>query len=193
MFRTVSKLYLKCLQALQFVPQVLRADFFGFNVFGIVRPNPFLIEAAVGRQPNKSEDWINDARRRLAEWRGKKPETKAGQIRALWPEIKVALEQGQSYKSLQTWLEEEAGVSLTTNLLRVYVRRCRAKEIGRPTRKNHTKGRQQVIAPLSTPAVLEQSEMTSDPMAGARKALNKPRFDIRKIHADGDPEGRNLI
>jgi hypothetical protein len=30
-------------------------------------------------------------------------------------------------------------------------------------------------------------------MAVARKALNKPRFDIRKIHADGDPEGRNLI
>jgi hypothetical protein len=30
-------------------------------------------------------------------------------------------------------------------------------------------------------------------MAIAREALNKPRFDIRKIHYDGDPTGQNLI
>jgi len=30
-------------------------------------------------------------------------------------------------------------------------------------------------------------------MANAREALNKPRFDIRKAHSDGDPSGRKLI
>jgi hypothetical protein len=32
-----------------------------------------------------------------------------------------------------------------------------------------------------------------DLMATAREALSKPRFDIRKLHADGDPTGQNLI
>jgi hypothetical protein len=30
-------------------------------------------------------------------------------------------------------------------------------------------------------------------MAGAREALSRPRFDIRKLHGDGDPTDRNLI
>jgi hypothetical protein len=68
------------------------------GLFGFVCANPLVIEAAVSRQPNKSEDWINDARRRLAEWRMKKPDTKAGQIRALWPEIREALGQGRSFE-----------------------------------------------------------------------------------------------
>jgi len=98
------------------------------GLFGFVRANPLVIEAAVSRQPNKSEDWINDARRRLAEWRMKKPDTKAGQIRALWPEIREALGQGRSLRSLRDWLKREAGVAVTIDVLAVYVRRFRAKE-----------------------------------------------------------------
>jgi hypothetical protein len=30
-------------------------------------------------------------------------------------------------------------------------------------------------------------------MEMARKALNKSRFDIRKVHGDGDPSDHNLI
>jgi hypothetical protein len=59
-----------------------------------------------------SENWIGNARRRLAGWRVKKPETKAGQVRALWPEIEVALQDGQTLRSLRLWLEEEAGLAL---------------------------------------------------------------------------------
>ena len=37
------------------------------------------------------------------------------------------------------------------------------------------------------------SEPYRDPLAQAMSFLSKPRLDIRKIHNDGDPEGRNLI
>ncbi len=68
----------------------------------------------------KSENWIATARRGLAGWRMKKPETKAGQIRALWPEIEIALQDGQTLRSLRLWLEEEAGVNVTIETLRSY-------------------------------------------------------------------------
>ena len=32
-----------------------------------------------------------------------------------------------------------------------------------------------------------------DPLAQAKRVLSQPKFDIRKLHNDGDPEGRNLI
>jgi hypothetical protein len=32
-----------------------------------------------------------------------------------------------------------------------------------------------------------------DPLAQAMRVLSKPGLDIRKLHNDGDPEGRNLI
>jgi hypothetical protein len=32
-----------------------------------------------------------------------------------------------------------------------------------------------------------------DPLAQAMNVLSKPRLDIRKVHNDGDPDGRNLI
>jgi hypothetical protein len=176
------------------------------ELFGTVTLIPFLLEAAVRRREpeNSSENWINDARRRLADWRGKKPETKAGQIWALWPEIKAALSDGQSIKSIRGWLEEGAGIVVTADSLRSYVRRCYAKEeAGRRTAGQHLKESTSPKPPLSPlrPGVLSrtsseatpETDTTGDPMAIARKALNKSRFDIRKIHGDGDPSGRKLI
>ena len=32
-----------------------------------------------------------------------------------------------------------------------------------------------------------------DPLAQAKRVLSQPKLDIRKLHNDGDPEGRNLI
>jgi hypothetical protein len=166
-------------------------------VFGTVTLTPFLIEAAVKRREpeNPSENWINDARRRLADWRGKKPETKAGQIWALWPEIRAAIEDGQSIKSIRAWLEEEVGVVVTADSLRSYVGRCRAKESGRETNEHDSKrahSANPVGIPSRVPAAL-RTDTANDPMAVARRALNKSRFDIRKIHGDGDPSDRNLI
>ena len=82
-------------------------------------------------QESQSENWITGVRRRLATRREEKPETKGGQIWALWPEIKAALEDGQTFKSIRLWLEEEGGVTVTLGSLRSYVRRCRRKEGGR--------------------------------------------------------------
>ena len=160
---------------------------------------------------SQSENWITDVRRRLAKRREKKPETKAGQIWALWPEIKAALADGQTIKSIRLWLDEEGGVVVTADSLRSYIRRCRRKETGRreantpaPTQPIFSKPNppkvpilatlpQSVVLPLTTPEPRAQASLAHDPMAIAREALNKPRFDIRKIHNDGDPTGQNLI
>jgi hypothetical protein len=161
---------------------------------------------------DEPENWINNARRRLAERRRKKPETKAGQIRALWPEISAAIEDGQSMKSIRLWLEEEAGVILTGATFRSYVRRCRGKEAARRNGERLTDTDQiprsrapkpaypfpraappARTASRTTPAATDRSDRKHDPMAAARKALNRSRFDIRKVHNDGDPTDRNLI
>jgi hypothetical protein len=57
-------------------------------------------------------DWIARVRTRLARRCAEKPITKAGQIKALWPEIETAIERGQSIKSIHKWLEEDAGLRL---------------------------------------------------------------------------------
>jgi hypothetical protein len=158
---------------------------------------------------SQSESWITDVRRRLAKRRQKKPETKGGQIWALWPEIKVALADGQTMNSIRLWLEEEGGVIVTPGSLRSYVRRCRRKDGGRrpadttaPTQAIFNKPNapkvpdlavlsHSVVPPRTSPE--PQASLAHDPMAIAREALNRPRFDIRKIHNDGDPTGQNLI
>lgn len=77
-----------------------------------------------GNAPN----WIVQVRTRLALLRAKKPSTKAGQIRALWPDIEAALAGGQSMKSICEWLEGEAGVTLGVTSLTSYISRIRRRE-----------------------------------------------------------------
>lgn len=71
-------------------------------------------------------NWIADARSRLALRRAEKPTTKAGQIRALWPDIEAALEVGQSMKTICAWLAEDAGISLGVTSLTSYISRTPA-------------------------------------------------------------------
>ncbi len=78
-----------------------------------------------------STDWAMEARTRLARRRAEKPATKAGQIRALWPDIEAALDAGQSVKTTCTWLEEEAGITLGVTSLTSYVSRIRRREAHR--------------------------------------------------------------
>ena len=78
------------------------------------------------------QQWITETKRRLAQRRGKKPDTKSGQIRALWPEIRAAIAEGQSLKSIRQWLEEEGGVVVTVQSLGSYLTRIRRKEHLRP-------------------------------------------------------------
>jgi acyl-CoA synthetase (NDP forming) len=74
------------------------------------------------------QQWIAETRLRLAQRRGKKPATKSGQIRALWPEIQAAIADGQSLASIRQWLEEEGGVVVTVQSLGSYLTRIRRKE-----------------------------------------------------------------
>ena len=77
------------------------------------------------------QQWIAETRHRLAQRRGKKPATKSGQIRALWPEIQAAIADGQSLASIRQWLEEEGGIVVTVQSLGSYLTRIRRKEIAK--------------------------------------------------------------
>jgi len=152
---------------------------------------------------DKSENWITLARNRLALRRAEKPATKAGQIRALWPEIEAAIAGGQSMKSIRKWLEEDAGITLGITSLTSYISRLRRRQtvkgsIGAPVVDSVRAAKvepvlasrpKRPIQPEASPA----PEPPSDPLAQAMRALSKPRFDIREHHGDGDPEGKNLI
>ena len=84
---------------------------------------------AKGEEYKKAEQqWIAEIRLRLAQRRGKKPATKSGQIRALWPEIRTAIADGQSLASIRQWLEEEGGIIVTVQSLGSYLTRIRRKE-----------------------------------------------------------------
>jgi hypothetical protein len=159
-----------------------------------------------------AENWIPETRNRLAHRRAKKPDTKAGQIWALWPEIKAALDDGQSFKSISHWLEEDADITVSIPGLRSYISRSRRKEaatrkaeaesaflraaasedLRSPADGKRASPKAQKDAALAKPT--EETDLPGGPLAGAMRALNKSRrLDIRNVHGDGDPSGKNLI
>ena len=91
---------------------------------------------AKGEEYTKAEQqWIAETKDRLAQRRGEKPATKAGQLRALWSEIRAAKAEGQSLATIRQWLEEEAGIILTVQSLGSYLTRIRVKnELPKPHR-----------------------------------------------------------
>jgi hypothetical protein len=148
----------------------------------------------------RSGKWVTQTRNRLAARREEKPVTKAGQIRALWREIEGALADGQSLNSIREWLEEK-GVTVTRATLSSYKRRFRRREeANRKTavleaflRQTGAALQTQGLAQEASPEpAREAGEPVRDPFAQARRALEKT-FDIRTIHGDGDPTGRNLV
>ena len=157
------------------------------------------------RDEENSPNWITQARTRFALRRAEKPATKAGQIRALWPDIEAALAVGQSIKSICKWLEEDAGITLGVTSLTSYLSRIRRRETttrcaqgpaGQSVRSQaETIPTSSIARPsLITPtAGSPSSKPPDDPLAQAMRALSRPRIDIRKVHSDGDPHGRNLI
>ena len=158
-------------------------------------------------KPKMPENWIGLVRNRLAAHRAEKPATKAGQIRALWPEIEAALSGGQSMKSIRQWLEEDAGISLSATSLTSYISRLRRREESNrrievpPIQfKRDQTIATPVLAPVSTrPAVASPPRTnhspapSEDPLAPAMRALSIRALDIREIHNDGDPRGKKLI
>jgi hypothetical protein len=90
-------------------------------------------EMAKGEESDKaSRQWLAETRNRLAQRRGKRPATKAGQIRAIWPEIRAAIADGQSLASIRQWLEEDGGIVVTVQSLGSYLTRIRRKELANP-------------------------------------------------------------
>jgi hypothetical protein len=48
--------------------------------------------------------------------------------------------------------------------------------------------------PADTPVRTDRSpKLPINPLAQAMAALSKPKLDIRQVHGDGDPTGKNLI
>src|ERR1700683_5103219 len=99
------------------------------------------------------QQWITETRLRLPQRRGKKPATKFGQIRALWPEIRAAIADGQSLASIRQWLEEEGGVIVTVQSLGSYLTRIRRKEMAKGT----------ATPPLAQPLVEEKVPPAPNP------------------------------
>jgi hypothetical protein len=151
------------------------------DLFGKCPAAPFPLEGGV--KPSEDKDrhgnWITEAKRRLAAKRGKKPDTKAAQIWALWPEIKLAVAEGQRLVTICAWLFEEADIKISPNTLSSYMARCRRRD--------------SLCCTLPCIDSGVKRSTGHDPMAPARRALEKPRFDIRQIHGNGDPSERNLI
>jgi hypothetical protein len=145
------------------------------------------------RETENSETWIAVARTRLALRRVEKPATKAGQIRALWPEIDAAIAGGQSMKSIRKWLEEDAGIVLAITSLTSYISRIRRRETARSQSGTPATGTVRPQSITGRPTSEERITPSDDPLAAAMRALSKPRLDIRELHGDGDPESKNLI
>ena len=155
---------------------------------------------------NRPDEWIGRVRKRLATRRGEKPVRKAGQLRALWQEVQSALDEGQSLETIRTWLEDE-GLTLTSGTLRAYIWRIRQKRridaasrfleaaAAGPTGSPSVTQGSSRTEPPEVPVATEPAkpDASSDPLAQAREALAKRRFDIRKTHGDGDPSDRNLF
>lgn len=147
------------------------------------------------------ESWIPNARDRLAQRRAEKPVTKAGQIWALWPEIKACLDSGQSHRTVRQWLEEDAGLVLTERAFAVYVSRSRRKEKAQRTAvatEAFFRAQDQSSPPqpksVEQPSDILTAERTSgDPATQTLKKLRKRPFDIREAHQNGDPTKVKLI
>ncbi len=148
------------------------------------------------RDSENSLDWVMQARARLMRRRTTKPATKAGQIWALWSEIEAARAAGQSMKSIHRWLQEDAGITLSLSSLTSYTSRIRRNLAKRQAEANRqavpSQAQSAIHPPIATQLSQRQLEQ-SDPLAQAKRVLSQPKFDIRKLHNDGDPEGSNLI
>jgi hypothetical protein len=155
-----------------------------------------------------STNWIGQSRSRLALRRSEKPVTKAGQIRALWPDIEAAIAVGQTMKTICAWLAEDAGITVSVTSLTSYVSRIRRREIrerhnqaiaefeaNAPPEKSMAKesGLPSRWPPGNNTNAIPSKQQQHNPLAQAMEALSKPKLDIREVHGDGDPSGKDLI
>lgn len=129
-------------------------------------------------RPDLSENWITESRRRLAARAPEKPATKAGQIRALWPQIRLALDQGQSLKTIHHWLQPDACVTLGITTFTSCVSRIRRK--GAVKQRSIQQSEFALEGARSNPTsndVPADQAHHFDPLAQAMQALSKLLLD----------------
>jgi hypothetical protein len=116
---------------------------------------------------NRTEEWIEMARARMAAKGKAKPATKAGAVRALWPAIEAAIRNGQTLKSVRDWLEDE-GVQLSYNQLTSYAARIRRKA-----------GRVEAALPQAGESAFAPPIQVGNAQSGkgVETKLSKPTFD----------------
>ncbi len=154
-----------------------------------------------GDEPKNSTDWAMQARTRLALRRAEKPATKAGQIRALWPDIEAALAVGQSMKTICSWLAEDAGITLGVTSLTSYISRIRRREAHWSTpvpalsaASPTSADARPPLAPVPTsalqsPAVPYGVPADFDPLANFRRSQAKnPGFHYRPPTAEDEKD-----
>ena len=128
------------------------------------------------------------ARARLAALREKDAPTKAAQIRALWPEIKAALDKGRSLKTVCNCLEAD-GIKITVQTLGSYITRMRRKNAplgtARPTTTSEASKVSRSPAVPTAPRATSAAEKSADPLANVRERQRKrSAFDYRPELAD---------
>jgi hypothetical protein len=137
---------------------------------------------ANGEEYTKAEQqWIAETRNRLLQRRGKRPATKAGQLRALWPEIRAAIADGQSLATIRQWLEEEGGIVVTVQSLGSYLTRIRRKERANPV----------PVTPAPVPRTVRPKRSgDSNPRTKVRESATRKReFE----YPPGPPDESQLI
>src|SRR5271156_334796 len=124
------------------------------------------------------------ARTRLAALREKKPPSKAAQIRALWPEIRTALDNGHSLKSVCDCLAAD-GIAVSVQSLGSYIGRIRRESARLET---VTPSPQRADSSVSTRphALLPAGEQRlTDPLANVKqRQAKRPAFDYKPELAD---------
>lgn len=151
----------------------------------ITVPIPFQLEGTPGMQNgDQFDEWMTSARARLAARRTARPSTKAGAVRALWPEIHQALQSGQTLKTIRDWLEAE-GISMRYNQFTTYVRRIRRTRIA--DTPSQAAARITVQAGRHPPAPESGAMNARDPLANLRLRQGKHRtFDYNPEFKEED-------
>jgi len=135
---------------------------------------------------------LSAARTRLAALGEKKPRSKAAQFRSLWPEIRVALDNGHTLKAICECLEA-GGLEMSIYTLGSYIARMRRSSTALLAAPAASSGPDRAIAADSI-GIQNQRADTSvghqnrpDPLANLRKSEGKrPAFDYRPELADPD-------
>jgi len=142
-----------------------------------------------GRAPQAAGEDAQSAKPRRSRHRGKadlhlstlpglRPETKAGQIRWLWPEISAALSAGHSVKEVWRELNRD-GIEIPYSRLRLYIAQLR--RTGPIAAGPGNRLREDAATPSETPAArsvaVAVTSAPNDPLANLRERLaNRPGF-----------------